>query len=678
ELEKCSTFPEGALITWGIGHLVALKMPGEYKEEWKTWKLENLPMIPEKKYEDKVKAESKAQFNHVKQLFNSSKVLVNAVDADREGSNIFYGVLNKTGVTGKEIKRLWINSLENEEVVKGFNNLQDNEKDLLMYEEARTRQIADWLVGINGSQLYTLLLQKKGIQGTYSVGRVQSVLTYLIYLRDKEIEEFKPQPFFELEADFTHSNGQYRGKAKIKENEKEAVQNILNESNVLDTQNQEGKVKQAEKKLKYRKSPLLHSLSTLQSKANKQWKIKPKKVLDILQSLYLKKLVSYPRNDYNYITEAEFEYIVNNINYYQRLLNVQFEADTTPKERYINSQKVQEHYALVPTKEIPSQNTINKLSEEEKNIYYEVLATTLAMFHKDYKYEETHIITTVQDIEFHTKGKIPLENGWYDLFSDKKENKKEEKSLPAIQKDDKVNAELEITEGVTSPPKPYTEGQLINLMKNPTANVTDESDTEMLKEVEGIGTEATRSGIIETIKQKEYIQIKKNNVHITEKGKIISEAIEGTLLSSASMTAKWETYLKKIGEGTGSQEHFLDNINKFIYAFIDQANDKVSNMDNQIQQYNEAKAIATCPSCQNKIENKGKFYGCTGYKDGCKVSFPKKWAGKTLSEKMVKDLCDKKETSKLQGFKSKNGKSFDAELILDESYQLGFQFESKK
>src|SRR5699024_9941052 len=297
ELEKCNIFPDGAIITWGYGHLVALKMPQEYKEEWGKWDLNNLPIIP-KKFQFKIT--NREQMSHIKSLFQKATTIVNGADLDREGSNIFYSILYMTGVKDKNIKRLWINSLETEEVREGFNNLQDNKKDLLMYEEAKTRQIADWLVGINGSQLYTLLLQQKGVEGVFSVGRVQTVLTYLIYQRDKEINEFESKPFYELESEFNHENSKYKGKAKVKEDKKETVQEILKDANINELTSQGATIKKVNKTLKNTKAPKLHSLSTLQSKANKQWKYNPSKVLKTVQSLYEKRMVSYPRTDCNF------------------------------------------------------------------------------------------------------------------------------------------------------------------------------------------------------------------------------------------------------------------------------------------------------------------------------------------------------------------------------------------
>lgn len=673
-LKPCSTFQDGAVITWGIGHLVSLKMPNEYKEEWGKWNLSNLPIIPEH-FEFKVTKDKQAQFNAVKKLFHQSDVIINACDVDREGSNIFYSILTMTGVKNKKIKRLWINSLEVEEVRKGFANLLDNKKDLLMYSEAKTRQISDWLVGINASQLYTLLLQQKGLNTTLSVGRVQSPSVYMIYQRQKEIENFVSKPFYELHSKSKTTSGQYNGKAKIKEENKQLIMELLAENNLAEMTFENGLIKSVKKELKRIKSPRLHSLSTLQTVANKNWKYSPAKVLEIMQTLYEKKIVTYPRTDTNYITVNEFEYLKINVEKYQDLINVKFEVNTKADKRFVDSSKVQEHYAIIPTKLIPSESTLKALSNEEKNIYEEILKTTLGMFHNDYKYEETHIITDVNSVEFHTKGKVEVSKGWKELFNNTEE-KTQEIILPSVKEGETTSGQLEIIEGFTTPPKPYTEGSLINMMKTAGKIVEDESDSAILKEVEGIGTEATRSGIIETIKKNGYIEVKKNIVSITEKGKILCEAIEGNLLSSPSMTAKWESYLKKIGEGKGSQETFINNIKKFLAATIEDAPKKVSTdtVKVAVKKQQDKMVIGNCPLCkEGKVIDKSTFYGCSNYSDGCSFTISKTISKKKLTEKVIKTLLEKGETSKIKGFKSKSGKDFEARLKL-ENGSIKFSF----
>lgn len=679
ELKSCSTFPDGAIITWGIGHLVGLKMPADYKEEWGKWNLNHLPIIPER-FEFKVSKDKQVQFNAVKKLFKDADMLINACDVDREGSNIFYSIFNMTGVKNKPIKRLWINSLEVDEVRKGFNNLQDNTKDLKMYNEAKTRQISDWLVGMNASQLYTLLLQQKGMNTTLSVGRVQSPTVYMIYQRQKEIENFVSKPFYELFGEFKATSGLYSGKAKLKEENRQSLIDLLERNNLAGLTFDNGLIKSVTKELKRTKSPLLHSLSTLQTTANKRWKYSPAKVLEIMQTLYEKKIVTYPRTDTNFITVNEFEYLSNNIEKYQGILNVSFEANKTANKRYVDGSKVQEHYAIIPTKSTPSESTLIALTSEERNIYDEILKTTLAMFHSDYEYEETNIITEVNSIEFHTKGKVEVSKGWKELFNDKEETDNKEEILPSVQKGKTTSGQLIIKEGFTSPPKPYTEGNLINMMKTAGRNLEDESDSEILKEVEGIGTEATRSGIIETIKKNGYIEVKKNIVSVTNKGIILCEAIEGNLLSSPAMTAKWESYLKKIGEGQGSQEIFLQNINKFLAATIEDAPKKISTdkVAVAVKEQQDAQFIGKCPVCgTGKMKDKKMFYGCTEYQNGCSFVIFKTIAEKKLTEKNIKDLLEKKVTATIKGFKGKKG-TFEAKLTVSlPEKKVKFEFNKK-
>lgn len=681
-LKPCSTFPSGTtVITWGIGHLVSLKMPQEYREEWGKWNLSHLPIIPDV-FEFKVTTDKKEQFNAVKKLFKDADILINACDVDREGSNIFYSILNMTGYQNKPVKRLWINSLEVDEVKKGFNNLQDNKKDLMMYNEAKTRQISDWLVGMNASQLYTLLLQQKGINTTLSVGRVQSPTVFMIYQRQKEIENFVPKPFYELFGEFKTTSGSYEGKAKLKEEKKQPLIELLEDNNLASLTFDNGLITSVTKEFKQTKSPKLHSLSTLQITANKRWKYSPAIVLEKMQSLYEKKLVTYPRTDTNFITVNEYEYLSNNVEKYQGLLNVSFKANKEADKRYVDGSKVQEHYAIIPTKSIPSKSTLEALSSEEKNIYDEILKTTLAMFHSPYQYEETTIITDVNSIEFHTKGKVEVNKGWKELFNDSEETDTKENTLPSVQKGQTTSGLLEIREGSTSSPKPYTEGNLINMMKTAGKMVEDETDIEFLKEVEGIGTEATRSGIIETIKKNGYIEVKKNIVSVTNKGKILCEAIEGNLLSSPAMTAKWESYLKKIGEGQGSQEAFLQNITKFLSATIEDAPKKVASnkVEFAIKEQQDAQSIGNCPICNTgKMMDKKTFYCCNESSNGCSFVIFKTISEKKLTEKNIKDLIQKKATTTIKGFKSKTGKAFEAKLIVSTSEKkVKFEFDKNK
>ncbi|MFJ7933914.1 DNA topoisomerase III [Sporosarcina sp. NPDC096371] len=677
ELLPSPIFPEGAYITWGIGHLVELKEPKAYDSKWTKWSLGSLPILPER-YEFQVAKGKSKQFTIVKKLIKGTDTVINGCDVDREGSNIFYSIYYQTGARNQTIKRLWINSLEVDEVRKGFSNLQDNRKDLLMYEEAKARQISDWLVGMNGSRLYSLLLQGRGIQDVFSIGRVQSPTVYLIYQRQREIETFVSEPFFEIEATFTAANGAYKGKAKAKEPKREIIRELLAKHNIHPKS--PGTITSVEKIDKRTPPPQLHSLSTLQAAANRLWKTSPADVLKIMQGLYEKKIVTYPRTDSRYITPSEFTYLADQVGDYQQLIGHPFPVESlAPKKRYVDSSKVQEHYAIIPTKKIPSQAVLGRLSNIERNLYEEVVRTTLAMFHTDYLYTETKVTTDVNGLPFFTVGKTERDKGWKALFvrSSAKENDKDEPTLPPLTLHETVDSDIGIKEGKTMPPKPYTEGQLIAMMKTCGKLIEDKNETEILKEVEGLGTEATRSGIIETIKRHGYISVTKNIVSITDKGRILCQAIEGNLLASPSMTAKWEAYLRKIGNGEGTQERFLGSIAKFIHSLLEevpgQLNAKpidaklAANVVSKTTQRTSYKPVevAPCPACkEGMIIARKEFYGCSAYKSGCKQTFPGTFLKKKLTPSQIKLLCTKGKTNVIKGFTANTGNKFDAQLAL--------------
>ncbi|MDN7227691.1 DNA topoisomerase 3 [Planococcus liqunii] len=659
-------FPEGAYITWGIGHLVELKEPKAYDPKWGKWKLDALPILPEQ-YQFQVARGKAQQFGIIKKLIQGTDTVINACDVDREGSNIFYSIYYQTGAKGKRIQRLWINSLEVDEVRKGFQELRDNRQDLLLYQEARARQISDWLVGMNGSRLYSLLLQEKGIREVFAIGRVQTPTVFLIYQREKEIEAFVPEPFYEIEGVFQAEKGKYKGKAKIKAKERKEAEELLAKHDI--TKKADGVVAQLKTTEKRVPPPMLHSLSTLQAAANRKWKYSPAKVLSVMQGLYEKKLVSYPRTDAQHITPGEFSYLAGQVEKYQKLIGTEFPiASKAPKKRFVDSAKVQEHYAIIPTKSIPTARKLEGLARDERNLYEEVLRTTLAMFHRDYRYAETKVTTDVKGLAFFTTGKTDLEQGWKELFPTAKETK-QEPSLPELREQEPVKADVAIKEGMTTPPKPYTEGQLIAMMKTCGKFVEDVEDTEILKEIEGLGTEATRSGIIETIKRHEYITVNKNIVSITDKGRILCQSIEGNLLSSPSMTAKWETYLKKIGKGEGSPEVFLSTIGKFIHKLLEEvpAQMQKNGLPDQMPTLDAKDEIAVCPRCKKgKIVSRKGFYSCTEFDNGCKQSFPATFLKKRLTAKQIEYLCTRGKTPVIKGFVSKNGKKFSAKLVLEE------------
>ncbi|WLV24602.1 DNA topoisomerase [Aciduricibacillus chroicocephali] len=325
------------------------------------------------------------------------------------------------------------------------------------------------------------------------------------------------------------------------------------------------------------------------------------------------------------------------------------------------------------------------MSPLERNLYEEVVRTALAMFHRDYSYTETKVTTDVKGLPFYTIGKTERDKGWKEIFPVSKKSKdSEEPALPPLEQNETVQSEIAVKEGKTQPPKPYTEGQLITMMKTCGKLVEDQSETDVLKEIEGLGTEATRSGIIETIKKHGYISVIKNIVSITDKGRVLCQAIEGSLLASPSMTAKWESYLRKIGNGEGTGEHFLNNVSKFINSMLEAVPNQLEGQKIDIElppaekssrRSYAPKEVAPCPACGNgTILSRKSFYGCSNYKNGCKQTFPGVFLKKKLTPAQVKLLCTKGRTNVIKGFTSTGGKKFDAPLELkDGKLMLDFK-----
>ncbi|MBC1228626.1 type IA DNA topoisomerase [Listeria booriae] len=665
------------MITWGFGHLVSPVSPEIYKEEWKAWCLGNLPMIPER-FQYEVTADKKKQFNVVAKLLKSADQIVIGTDADREGENIARSIISHANAEKKTIKRLWINSLEVAEVRKGFENLRPGEDFYTSYLEAQTRQKSDWLVGMNISRLYTVLLQEKGLDGPFSVGRVQTPTLYMIYQRQQEIENFKPEPFYEVFADIQSKNGTFQGKYKERFSTKEELQALLQKKGMK--QNQPGVIQTVETKEKKQAAPVLFSLSDLQSQVNKTYKASPAETLESVQALYEAKILTYPRTDCHHITEGEFGYLANNLSSYEAHLGITIENPLLePRKRFVDGKKVQEHYAIVPTKRVPTNDELAKLNPLQKNIYEMVLRRTVGMFAPDYIFDETTIVTDLNGLLFKTVGKVEKHNGWRCLLSNHDTKEDEETTLPIVTNGEAVTATIKPKTGETKPPAYFTEGTLITAMKNAGKSVESKEDKEILKETEGIGTEATRASILETLKAQSYMEVSKNKVVVTEKGKTLCLAIAKTQLSSPAFTAEWESYLKKIHDGSGTQEVFLRNMERFIRHLIDTARATIDS-ESIMQQVGKtvfANAVGQCPICGDVIRDLGKFYGCRGFKNGCKFSIPKKIAGKTLPKTAVQSLLSKKKTAKIKGFKKKDGKTFEAALMIDAENKVSFSFDKK-
>ena len=679
---KDKILPEETYITFGFGHLVELAPPGHYDEKWEKWSLEHLPIFPPR-YDFVVASDKKQQFSIVEKLLKKSDTIVIATDSDREGENIAWSIIHKANAytKNKTFKRLWINSLEKEAIREGFQNLRNGEDYIPFYHEAKARQISDWLIGMNGSPLYSLNLQKKGInEGAFSLGRVQTPTLYMIYKRQLEIENFKKEPYFELESNITTEQGSF--KATLSPSQRFSTQNearaFLQEKHAAEGTHK-GQIINVEKNKKKTSSPSLFSLSSLQSKINQQYKASASETLKAVQTLYEARLLTYPRTDTPYITENEFNYLKSNLNSYKSFLGIEIESpQLNARKRYVDDKKVQEHHAIILTKQTPNTEQFEKLTDLQKKIYMLVAKTTVAMFMPDYQFEETVIETQTGDLLFKSKGQVPIDLGWKKLFSKEETAEKEEEEavLPAVIKGELADVSIKLAGKETKPPNAYTEGTLITAMKTAGKTVDDEQAQELLKEIEGIGTEATRAAIIDTLKNKKYIVSQKNKLVVTEKGKILCRAVEGqSLLTSAEMTAKWESYLKKIGRKEGSIDKFLENIQKFILHLIEKVPQDVSSLDigsyeTQKLKEEEKNIIGKCPKCQGNITLKKSFYGCSNYPD-CKFTLSDNFRKKKLTKNNIKDLLEGKETL-VKNIKKADKKNYNAIVKINEKGFIDF------
>ncbi|KHF38807.1 DNA topoisomerase III [Halalkalibacter okhensis] len=686
EIKKTAQFPKGAYITWAVGHLCELVPPQSYDEKWKSWKLDTLPIVPTRFLHQVSKGKWK-QFQVIKKLVQQSNVseIIMAGDAGREGELIVRLIIEQCSVQ-KPLKRLWLSSLTKKAVEEGFRTLKTEEQTRPLYYEALSRSCADWLVGMNASRVYTLLLQKEGISDVFSTGRVQTPTLALIVKREKEIEAFQPEPFWEVSATFAIGEKEFKGvwhkdgKTRIITAEMAEKISLFckgKQATILD-------VKQEEKKYK---PPFLFTLSSLQTIANQRFRYSPKKTLDIAQKLYVKGFISYPRTDSPFVTKGEaftFPTILERLSMKQEYssyfpLPV---ASIMGNPRFVNDQKVTDHYAIIPTEQVPN---LEKLTQEEMHIYDLVVRSLLAAHQEDAIVNTTTVETLVDKrATFVSKGKIVKQLGWRKIIQTKREKDQE---LPDLEIGETGQVKkIETKESVTQPPKRYTEGQLINVMKTAGKQLTDTELEKVLMESQGLGTEATRAGIISILKDRGYMTVTENTVYPTEKGRLLIEALGSSLLTSAEMTAKWEQRLREIGKGEASPALFMEQTKKLVTHLLDEASRQAaswdfSNYDTASMQKKPKRgkrrstSLGKCPECGGVILDKGTFFGCSQFhSQQCRFTISKVILGKKIRQKDVKALLKDGKTETIEGF-IKEDKSFKATLVWDKTEKkITFQF----
>ena len=533
----------GYKVSWCVGHLIQMANPDAYDSRYAKWNMEDLPIFP-KEYKYEVTKATKKQFSILKKLMNESSVdtIINACDAGREGEAIFRLVYTEASCK-KKVERLWISSMEDGAIKEGFSHLRDSSEYNSLFASAQARAIADWLVGMNISRLYSCLYQQN-----YSVGRVQTPTLAMIVKRDDEIAHFKKEKYYtvELLTDGFSLSSERIDDVETAKRLKNKVGNTIQVSDVT-------------QKEKITNPELPFDLTTLQRECNKFFGYSAKQTLDYAQSLYEKKLITYPRTDSRCLTE---DMIVNTLN------NIVGKNDFD-KERIkavFNSKKVTDHHAIIPT--ISSlKEDLSKLPESEAKVYRLILNKLYASLGYPLKESLTKVIAEVEGFSFRCTGKVIIEEGFTKYLKSYKTKKSEELVLPSVSSGDILHLESsELREKYTAAPKHYTEDTLLKAMELAGTEMIDKA---VEVERRGLGTPATRAGVIENLIYKGFVERDKKNLLATHKG-INLITIVAEKFKSAETTAKWEMELTDIASGKENKEAFLRRIEKEIQSLVEQ------------------------------------------------------------------------------------------------------------
>jgi len=573
----------GYQVTWTYGHLCTLKEPNDYQEMWKHWSLGSLPMIPQRFGIKLIEQDHiKKQFAIVEKLFQQADEIVNCGDAGQEGELIQRWVMQKAGAKCP-VKRLWISSLTEEAIREGFTSLKDQKDYEPLYLAGLSRAIGDWLLGMNATRLYTIKYgdnsrSRKGGAGVLSIGRVQTPTLAMIVNRQKEIDNFKPEPYWVLstlyrDTLFTAT----KGKFTTKEEGEEAFKEI---------QDKEFEITNVSKKSGTERPPQLFDLTTLQVECNKKFSYTAEMTLSLIQSLYEKKVTTYPRVDTQYLTDdiykkcpqtlnGVYQVKFNGVAPYADLIRAIGGKPLKKSKKVFDNSKVTDHHAIIPTGVVPA-----GLSDMERNVYDLVARRFIAVFYPDCKFSTTTVEGKAGDVAFKTSGKEILEPGFRLCFvqnkepqepadDDKKKEEVEEKLLPTFVKGETGPHKPTLTEKMTTPPPYYTEATLLRAMETAGKFVDNEELRAAMKE-NGIGRPSSRANIIETLFKRHYIRRERKRIVATPTGMELIDLIHEELLKSPELTGIWEKKLRDIEHKTYDAGTFINELKQQITDIVNQ------------------------------------------------------------------------------------------------------------
>ena len=696
---------EGALegpdhvITWAVGHLVQLAEPEAYDAKYKSWRMADLPIVPDH-FKLIVRDErSRKQMSAVTKQLRREDIdeVVNACDAGREGELIF-AYLYEKAKADKPVKRLWLNSMTTAAMKEALASLRPGEEYARLEEAARSRSEADWIVGMNATRAATIRL-RSSFDGAVSLGRVQTPTLAIVARREEEIKAFQPEPYWLVDASFAaeplegersertyvghfHTPAGSAGKSKgpriATEEEAHAI--------VAACEGRPGTITKLEKKEQREKAPMLYDLTTLQREANNRYGFSAKRTLGAAQRLYEEhKALTYPRTNSRYLTTDMIDEIkpiaelVGHVPEYRAGAEYVTGLDVLPLGRVVNDEKVSDHHAIIPTR---SEHNLEKMSSDDRRIYDMVTRRFLAVFHPEAVFENTRVETTVKPAGeedskghvFRTSGKLLVVPGWRGVYAQvaaeeevaqdaTSEEEETEQQLPRLLENEDVQTrKVQSLRKETKPPRRYSDASLLGAMETAGKLVDDDELREAMKD-SGIGTPATRAAIIERLITVGYLERDGRALVATEKGLNVIRLLNEHALTSPGLTGSWEQRLGKIERGEESREHFMSDIAGF-------ARETVRELDETLKDVRIPRArLGPCPVCGHEIVENRKGYSCWAREDpGCGFVIWKAKAGKQLPVAVARELIRTGYTEQaITGFRGRSGRSFRAHLALSQT-----------
>lgn len=648
-------------VTWTYGHLCTLKEPADYTERWKRWSISVLPMIPPK-FGIKVIDDTgiKRQFKVIESLITQADEVINCGDAGQEGELIQRWVMQKAGIKCP-VQRLWISSLTDESIRDGFKNLRPESEFNNLYYAGLSRAIGDWILGLNATRLYSLKYSEPG--KVLSIGRVQTPTLSLVVQRQLEIDNFKPEDYWEIKtlyrgATFNSTAGRYKSEQEANE----AMQLISGQPlTITDVQGKGGK----------EAPPRLFDLTSLQVECNKRWGWSADESLKLIQSLYEKKVTTYPRVDTTYLSEDIYPKvpgILKNMTPYANLTAPLLTTKLPKSKKVFDNSKVTDHHAIIPTGVAPT-----TLQGNERKLYHLIALRFIASFYPDCEFHTTTVNAKVDKVEFKTTGKVITKPGWRSVYASSKSTAENDSAQDSDKDSDGILPEFTVGESgphtpsllkkATQPPKYYTEGTLLRAMEGAGKTVDDEELRDALKE-NGIGRPSTRAAIIETLFKRHYIRRERKNIVATPAGIELINLIDEELLKSAKLTGLWENKLRRIERGDYSAGEFINELKQLIGGIVtsvmsdnsyhrivieNQQPKPTSKPNGKAESSSKPRAKritkleqVICPVCKQGHLLAGQAaFGCSRYKEGCTMRLPYDQYDKSLTPSALNKLIKK-------------------------------------